>query len=587
MSETDKKWLVKSDNVVLGPYTKSEVKQLVSDALVSINDEITEPCTFWWVIQDHPEFKSFTKSINFQTRITNLITGMGSRLTTTGKTDKRHTSTQTITDTAVAEEAVFKSVEVKVNEPVLDKIQKESIPDFQSKIESQREAAKKTQQIIKRLWHLVILISLGVLVYIVYREVFVPSQKKVETLVNVRQSGMKAYREGNKSEALKHLNEGLKENLLSDEEKVALASLLLQKKETEKVSEIISRLSPSQFKNVKVLNLQGLLYLLEKNFQVAESFFLSALEAEKKTDTIPTRSLINLALLNYIKGDFASTEKLINQLMSLGYERGLLYYLKILNSLSLVLTTQSEEKNKVTEDIPKDQIQKDINFFMKIDPEYRQEFYALLAWLNRNDKKERENYIRKTLNEDPYFIEEYDYDLFTGNRLLDWSHLMPYCKDLFEKDMENPLFNSFYALCYIKSGQKRQAEVYLETAKKQASDNPLITSIYSYSLMEKGQMERAKSLLEVIQDNKSGFPYTVPYALKARIYILKKEWPLAILTLKALLSIDSGHISGLGGMAYASFQIGNNKDYMAYKERALRRYPHYKKLLTLKNKSSF
>lgn len=584
MSEIDKKWLLKSDNVVLGPYTQSEVKQLISDALVSINDEITEPCTFWWVIQDHPEFKDFAKNINFQTRITNLITGMGSRLTSTGKTDKQRQATQTLTDTISAEEAVFKPLETEKKEPYPpDKVQTESSADFQSKLEIQREAAKKTQQIIKRLWHFVILISLGVLLYIVYKEVFVPSQKKAETLVNVRQSGMKAYRDGNKSEALKHLSEGWKENLLSDEEKVALASLLLQKKEIEKVSEIISSLSSSHFNSIKVLNLQGLLHILEKNLQVAESFFLNAYEMEKKSDKIPTRSLINLALLNYIRKDSPATEKFVNQLMALGYERGFLYYLKILSNLS---PTLAKEEGGGTKNIPTDKIQKDISFFMKIDPEYRQEFYVLLAWLNRTDQDTREDYIRKSLNEDPYFVDEYSYDLFTGNRLLDWSYLMPYCKDLFEKDTESPLSNSFYAFCHIKSGKKNQAEVYLETARKQASDNPLITSIYSYNLMENGKMEQAESLLEVIQDNRSEFPYTIPYTLKARIYTLRKEWPLAILAFKTLLSINSGHISGLGGMAYASFQVGNNKDYMTYKERALRMYPHYKKLLTLKNESS-
>ena len=71
--------------------------------------------------------------------------------------------------------------------------------------------------------------------------------------------------------------------------------------------------------------------------------------------------------------------------------------------------------------------------------EYRQEFYVLLAWLNRKDKTKRENYIKKVLNEDPYFIQEYNYDLFTGHYLLDWSYLMPYCKNLFEEDSENPL----------------------------------------------------------------------------------------------------------------------------------------------------
>ena len=567
MEEIDKKWLVKSANVILGPYSKKEIEQLVSDAIISINDEITEPYTFWWTLQDHPEFKDFAQNVSLQTRVTHLITGIGSRLATiTSKTEKNQETTQTLTPTPSVEEAVFQPMDLE-GEPTAPSPPPDKT-SFQSKLESRKEAAKRTHRIVSRIWQGIVFIALSIVLYIAYNEFLIPSQKKVESL-NSTQIGMEAYKKGNEEKAFEYLSKGLKENVLKGEEIVALSSLLLKKNKVEQANETLQTLPSSLFNSVKVLSLKGLAHLREKNFTVAESFFSKAKELEEKSNKIPLRSLINLALLSYIKKDYASTEELINKLIKTGYERGLLYYLRILNNLG--------------QQMSKEKIERNIKTFIKFDPEYRQEFYVLLAYLNQKDKAQREDYIEKALNEDPYFTEEYDYDLFTGSYLLDWSHLVPYCKDLFEEDMESPLINGLYGFCLIKSQKKRQAQIYLETARKQASDNPLVASVYVYGLIERESFVQAESLLDIIQKNNTHKNYIIPYILKARIYELKREWPLVALSLKSLLEINSSHLSGNGGMAYASFQLGDKKAYLTHKERALRMYPHYKKLLILKN----
>ena len=124
MEDINKKWLVKSDSVILGPYTAKEIKQLVSDSLISINDEVTEPFTFWWTLQDHPEFKDFAQNVTIQTRVTHLITGVKSRLQTiTGKTEKSAEKTQTITSTVSSsvEEAVFQPVDLQEQDAFIPK----------------------------------------------------------------------------------------------------------------------------------------------------------------------------------------------------------------------------------------------------------------------------------------------------------------------------------------------------------------------------------------------------------------------------------------------------------------------------------
>ena len=94
-----------------------------------------------------------------------------------------------------------------------------------------------------------------------YNEFFLPSKKTVQTLINVKQVGMDAYKKGNEAEAFKHLNQGLKGNLLGGEEKIALASLFLRKKRHRKSQRRFYKvfLTPCLTAE-KVLSLKGLAY---------------------------------------------------------------------------------------------------------------------------------------------------------------------------------------------------------------------------------------------------------------------------------------------------------------------------------------
>ena len=60
---SDKKWLVKCENKILGPYNFEQVEDLISKKQISLIDEIRDPQTRWLYIRENPEFKNIIQDV--------------------------------------------------------------------------------------------------------------------------------------------------------------------------------------------------------------------------------------------------------------------------------------------------------------------------------------------------------------------------------------------------------------------------------------------------------------------------------------------------------------------------------------------
>lgn len=66
-SET--KWLVKSENKVLGPFSYDQVNDLIRKKQLSLIDEIRDPENRWLYIRENPEFKDIVEEIRKETEV--------------------------------------------------------------------------------------------------------------------------------------------------------------------------------------------------------------------------------------------------------------------------------------------------------------------------------------------------------------------------------------------------------------------------------------------------------------------------------------------------------------------------------------
>ncbi len=66
MEPTDKKWIVKSENRILGPFTFEQVENLIFKKQISLIDEIRDHQTRWLYIRENPEFKKVIEDVRAQ-----------------------------------------------------------------------------------------------------------------------------------------------------------------------------------------------------------------------------------------------------------------------------------------------------------------------------------------------------------------------------------------------------------------------------------------------------------------------------------------------------------------------------------------
>ena len=583
MSALEKKWLIRSSNTILGPYTKQEIEDLLKETGIFPHDEVTSPCTFWRALQDHPEFEAIAKSFRSKGSLTDLVKSWSGRLTSTFSTGVTPTTqsgkfTQTPTDpvnsaedfdltqtlsqdsrTGEVKEADFKLM--RSPQPQTST----QLPAYRGMKANRLKSGRKTKQTMTGFWIVGLILALGLIGYVVFRGIIHPYIIQEKTLLSeVKKAGHVAFLSGNYEKAFQHFEKSLNEDNLGTKEKLLMIVLLIQRNQIELAKSLLQSIPDQDRSDTRFLLAQGLLSLHERNFPEAEKLFTQAEIFH------PESSLLNLSLLKFLQGDYEVSLGYVNKLIRSGYDRGVGFYLKALNQIQKA----SDPAN----------VKKAINGYLNETVEYHQEFYLLLAYLSalQGNKKETGNFIKKILKEDPYFVEEYHYDPFLAVQLLDWSFLMDYCSRIFKLNSGNSFFNVINGFCLLKANADDKGASHLERAKAQTPEHPLILSMYAFHLIQGGFLTEAGGVLEIaIQHNKHNL--LIPYIMQGRLYEKRKEWVAALQSWKKALSLDSYHITSLAGAAVSSFHLNKNSEMKYYRDKGLELYPHQKRLFLLKN----
>lgn len=578
MSDLKKNFLIRSAGQILGPYSKEEVIDLIKRGKISVFDEVAEPVTFWWYLQDHEDFKKIVNSMDVQTRLTNFLTQISGKISTVSQTRKTNGKTATITvkNTISGEQKVAdlkehekqSAFEVKV-----EALDQPKAPPSKAEYISQKDSTeiirKRISFIIKTSWQVIVVFAICIGAYVLYKEFIRPAQQQRLARENFEANGLNFYKSGNYKQALVYFENANSQNILEDKEKLWLASLFIQEGKLQRATSIVNELSDSPILNTgEGLLLNGLISFSQKDFQSAEKYFNSALTQKEKT------ALVNLALLKWQSKNYQQSLFYLNQLAQKGYERGIVFYLRALNLLSQNQT-----------DALASYINQELSFDKETSliKEYRQEFYLMQAYyyMQTQQFEKLEGAVKNLLNEDPFFSEEYQYSSFIATQQLNWSMLYPYCQSIFNSNSENNLFNVLNGFCYLKSGDYMRGARYIRLAKNREPKEPLFLSMYAYLLIlqerDDVQIEQALSLIDY-----NNLKQKLPYIIKARFFERRGDWSRALGMWKILLSFSEDHLSGISGVFVTNYKLGNRPTAIMYKNKGLREYPYYVRLLSYK-----
>lgn len=573
MSDMEKKFLLRSSGQILGPFNKTEIIDLIKQGRISSFDEVAEPYSIWFYLEDHMEFKNILSTMDFQTRLTNFVTKITSSISSDSNSkntleEKDQTKTNTFAehkDKNLVSHIKQTAREMEVE--IMKKPKLKTYAVYQSQRDREETIRKKVSKTIGAIWFLIIVLSLSVGGYIVYNEFVVPFQKKREIVKQLNTEGVKFYEAGNYKKALFYYERAYSQNVLQPQDLLLLGGIYFQEDKLQKLSLILDEfLKFSQSRPPEWFLLNGLLSFLGDDFSQSEKYFNQA--AANRTE-----ALLNLAILKWRIKDYKSSLFYLNEVTKKGYERGLVFYLKALN---LFFQNKTEELvNYLNKELL---LNKDIS----ITQEFHQELYFMLAYsyLKQGKKAQFEKTLAIFFNKDPFLFREYKYSSFIAVKELKWSYFYPYCKSLFDTDPKRSLLNAVHGFCHLKAGKIKKGGRFISEAKNREPNNPLFLSLYAYFLMLKDESLQAEQALSLIDYNIVRQKQLLPYIIQAHFFEQKKDWGRALVSWKTLLSLSPKNLSGLAGMSISNYKLGNHLKGDFYKKRGLDEYPYFVRLLS-------
>ena len=587
MSELKRKFLIRSSGEILGPYSKEEVTTLIKKGKISVFDEVTEPYKVWMYLENHKDLKKIVQSMNVQTRLTNFLTQVSHRISISKKKPD-NTSTQTIegeetlsqTTKDIPQEVSFNlapettQTSVKTQLKTAKKMPVRTVPSpFELKKQKEEKLKKKIGFVVRLTWTLVILSSFLVSGIILYRISYVPIKKKKELVTELNSQGKKYYKVGDFKKALPFFSKA--QDYLTQEEMFSFAILLLQNNQMEQfylIKEKIKDQAILEKENWTLL--EGLSAFYSQRYSEAIKSFHSVILKKDNKQTF-NLALLNLTLLKLESRQYNELINEIHQLLKQSFERDIIWYLKAIYFLTQEKI--SELESFLLKDLG---LGKPNQTFVV---EFKQELLFLLAYtyMRTGRIEARDETIKRLLNQDPFFIEEYGYNLLIAKKKLNWSFLYPYCNEIFKSNPEENLLQALYSFCFIKTNQIKQAKFYIEKAKNREPENSLFLSLYIYMLMaEKENTKKIEQVFSLINyDSKSTRENNLPFIIKARFFEQAEYWDSALLVWKDLIRQDLNHISGLAGISFNSYQVGETTTGNFYRKKVLDRYPHHIKVL--------
>ncbi len=578
MSESKKLFLIRSDGQILGPFDKEEVIRLIKNGQISTFSEVAEPFSIYHYLRDHSDFKEAIRSMDVSDRLTNFITKTARRIQTFSQTQKSRTKTDTAKigetteggkkELSIEERQSAQKVVYEVQATNKDLLTGDS--PYQPSEQGELIVRKKVRAIVKISWKIIIFLALSLTAYIAYKEFLSPLREKQTIREDFKSKGLSFYSAGDYKKALPYFEKAHSEDILTDEEKIILSSLLLQDGQLQKATLMANEISETVLTDrSEGFLLRGLLAFFQSDFSLAEKHFQIAWD--KMKDPL---ALLNLSVLELKRENSSRSLSYLELLMSTGYERSIVFYLKALNLL------QQNQTQALISYINDSLL---LGQSVKILSEYTQELYLILAYSYMREQRQEDmgRAIHSLLNEDPFFEREYKYSSFTAIKSLAWQELYPYCQSLFNWDPQNSQLNALNGFCYLKTGHFERGAKYIEQAKNRRP-TALFLSLYAYLLILQEKSLQAEQVFSLIDYDSLDQTQSLPLILKAHLFEQKEDWLRALATWRELLALFPDHLSGLAGVAICSYKLKDKSTADIFSKRALNQYPYHKSLLFLK-----
>lgn len=563
----DKTWIVKSSGRILGPYTLSEMTELLRARKISIIDEVREPTTRWSFIRENQSFQGIVKALrDEEAHALDQTTEVGSRHNKT-VTDVGISINDDLTPTPhpFFETHTLQPAQVKGLDRVLPKNDSPTYRMTSGKKPQVKSEKRSSLSLILGVFAL----SLTVFIYFLIQNR--PLQKSVsfEDLIKLARINKSM---GNYEKALVFYNKADALKGLDINSKVQMATLLLevnsQTIEARRVLEdIMVKISNADPLRIDLQLGIALSYFKEGNLNKALEMYQNILFSNSEQ----VEARLNSALIKILKSDFTGALKDFMTLHKQGAGEPLVFLGRAIANLGLNEGEVDLDKLKMSLD--------DLTRLINRTPEYKLESLLIQAVLEqkRGHEAEAEIIVSRLLEEDPRLTRHHLHNLMVDRQIVKWDRLAMYCDYLMTKFSESAISKGLAPFCADQKEEMATAIQRVEDARNQYAHDPYLIGQHAYYLYE------SRRLPEALQVSKlSGEKSTMSVRVRGKVCEEQANWSCAETEWNSLLAEKPGDLDALRGLARLEFEKNKYEQASDYVRRGLLLSPTYSPLLELR-----
>ena len=516
----DKKWLVKNNNQIIGPFSEEELQlELAKDYISPFATVCVPGQPFWGFISAYPEFVVHTDV----TKLTQFTKTLNINFTKTHRLISDHIFSES------SQNEISNTTQNNIPPP----------PKQEKSVVLKRTNKKKAHTD----WVIFFLIVVGVFSLIIYQKNKSSQAMRGETAPLSEQAHLGAdyFSAGDYFKAFEIWQD--QQTQLNPSHSLAFRILKFQLKNDISEGKELVNINNPEIINQEIQNLIKALVQLKIDKQKSASKLFKEILARQPSPDIEQSAFANLALLavrnkecdffkQYKESQFAN-----KNIISFAFSFCL-----------LESDPKSLEGRKKAQALLEGVVQN--------QGDYYQEALVGLAYIKYLKKEDPSAWLKSLLDSNPYLTDTYRHNVFIDRKIYSWSEFVPFCKKIYSTGKENVIFITFYAYCLSRSDRYEQAEQFIKKVALSKPRDPLIKAQQAYIMSAQGSKGESVLLLGTAVRFNTERKYTLPYILQARFCEKNKDWACAVQNWQIVLEKNPLSVSGLGGLSYAKYNQG-------------------------------
>ncbi len=578
---SEKKWLIKSAGLILGPFSIDDVIQHLKDQKISPTDEIRSPEGRWSFVREHRQLieviqflkeqrkssKEDTELINSATvTVTNTATNNGNLTSSITPEIFTAPKNDTLPDLTAHAMEVLEAARTRVEAAA----SAAPVYAFRSDQKIRNSLSKGRRRTAQVAWIIFAVVLLGVLGFQLVKQKDSPKALGFEDYLRLAKSNKKV---GQLDKALEFYRKAEAIRPLLPSNRLQMISLMmLVDNQNVQARQYLEQILPNYGDPGLKEEVEGYLalsYLREGQLDEAQRRYQILAQKNRKKES----AKMNLMEISIIKGQFETAYENLTELLKAGFQEDTLTYYRTLALYRSPSSAINDEKLSAS--------LLDLRRYLTKTQDFKMETLMLIAAIQTKlgNTLDVGLTMKEILNMNPDLTRDHIHEDLIHREILEWKYLGEICDITLKNFPVSAYPMGLQALCSYQRSDMKLAMEQIEKARSQFSTEPILYGLQSFLLAKTGRNSEAAAIWKLSRADESDLLILV----HARACMDQKDWACAETQWKKLLTKQNNSIEALHGLAKISMEQGKKDQALDFIQQGLLVSKNYRPLVILKD----